>query len=153
MRAAALIPIREAFQYERAQRKGGAKGAAVESVAARPISTADLFAALEVARPTGEAARNYRQFQSTSSRTSFNVQQAPVAAAPHRPKGSSPGTGGSDAETVAPIKPVTPVCSFGPSARANSVKMTAALEDSMRVAAARTSAAISAVLVVPGSEQ
>jgi hypothetical protein len=144
VRAAALMPIREAFQAERAQRNAGGSSVAAGagSVSARPISTGDLLAATEIARPTGEAARDYRQFQGTNARTSFT---APVAAQvsaaiipAHRPHGSSPG----DDSSAPTGKPVTPVCSFGPSARANSIKMSAALEESVRAASSRASAAI-----------
>jgi len=80
VRAAALVPIREEIQLQRAKTKkitGAGKGAAPidksTSGKARPLVMADLFAALESVKPTGVAANQYR-FAQVGSATSFAIK-------------------------------------------------------------------------------
>jgi SpoVK/Ycf46/Vps4 family AAA+-type ATPase len=80
VRAAALVPIREEIQLQRAKTKkvtGAGKGAAPidksTSGQARPLVMADLFAALESVKPTGVAANQYR-FAQVGSATSFAIK-------------------------------------------------------------------------------
>jgi SpoVK/Ycf46/Vps4 family AAA+-type ATPase len=84
VRAAALVPIREEIQIQRAKsKKAGAGGGEVKGKGApvdksdggqaRPLVAADLFAALESVKPTGVAANQYR-FAQVGSATSFAIK-------------------------------------------------------------------------------
>ena len=130
VRAAALVPIREAFQVmgvcrgrpgrvslsfprshplsqkERTLRRGGGTSvgaggvAVVETVSARPLTVSDLLGALSTVRPTGEAAREYRTFQASTARTAFTGPAA--AASPVRVAPTAQPSGGVPASQSRP---------------------------------------------------
>ena len=94
VRIAALIPIQEKFLRETAAGGGGEEGG---GRAVRPISTADLLAALEDARPSGLDAWEYGRGASHSA------ADAGAARAREREAGSSGsgGGGGGGSKVVA----------------------------------------------------
>ena len=97
VRAAALIPIREAFAAERAAVRAARAAAAGAPpppvVCARPMTTADFLAALECVQPTGKAAAEYQRFQSSLASTFHDnfVQSLKQGLSPKPPLASASG--------------------------------------------------------------
>jgi hypothetical protein len=146
VRAAALIPIREAYASEmRSARGRGAATAGAATAQPRPLTAADVAAAMDTVKPTGHVARSYRithggTFARPGAAAGAGAGATP--AVPHRPattpKGSSPGDSEAHALSATPApdgsaaKPQASVSAafmtMGPSTRLNSVLLSAALE-------------------------
>lgn len=182
VRAASMIPIREALRAERAAARAVASGAggagassgssssSSSSASPRPISEEDFFAALEAVRPNGALAKEY-QYKALCSGTNWGTKKprgivggagaaasssssssSSFARSAMTPKGSSPpssnnnNAGGSDENSGSissnkPLdEPTKAILMFGPSARANSINLAAAIErDAATAAASKTS--------------
>jgi SpoVK/Ycf46/Vps4 family AAA+-type ATPase len=110
VRAAALIPIREAFAKEQALRK---QNQSHVQVTPRNISTEDMLLAIQAIRPTGSVAREYKSFQAKNASTAFSM----------------PVTNGLIERTD--VNQI-PTIQFGPSAEANSYKFTSSIESTAK---------------------
>lgn len=122
VRAASLIPIREAFSRETLS------GDRSRTSTPRAIATADLLSAAQTVKASGTEARSYKYAQSTFA-TAFGAAQGasastPVAGGARVPKGSSPEEHLTQAEPGI----TRAFLEFGHSTKLNSANLTRAVE-------------------------
>jgi ATPase family AAA domain-containing protein 1 len=142
VRAAALVPIREAITAARAAARGaGGKGAGAGGAGAagaapqqpRALTAADLIAALASVKPTGVAAAQYRHDQAGAA-NSFSVGKgaggASAAAAGGAAAAASPASSGSGSGSgsVVTFGQDVPVYLPSHSMRLNTQKLASAVE-------------------------